>query len=81
MNQKTTIVLVLALILGLGIMWWAESSTNEGAEKTSSGPKALLDPPPGDITLFKPTLAAFMAARRDSASEEWHPPVEASGED
>lgn len=49
MNPKTTVGLLVAVVLALGALWWAQSSTREDAEKVDAGPKSLFDPAPGDV--------------------------------
>src|SRR5262245_28949475 len=53
MNPKTTIGLVIALIAALAGVWWAESSSQKPEDKTSTGRKALFDPPLADISEFE----------------------------
>lgn len=53
MNQKTTIGLVLALVIAAVGVWWAESGSNAPAEKTASGPKSLFDPAIADVAEFE----------------------------
>jgi hypothetical protein len=52
MNPKTTIGLVLAAVLAMLGVWWAQS-TGDDAEAGRSGPQALFESAPGDLTAFE----------------------------
>lgn len=53
MNPKTTIGLVVALIIALAAVWWAQSSSVETEEVVAAGPKPLFDPPIGEVIAFE----------------------------
>src|SRR5215470_8665503 len=53
MNQKTTIGLVIVLILALAGVWWLQSANTPEGEKPTAGPKALFEPPVGEVNQFE----------------------------
>src|SRR5438093_7188329 len=53
MNPKTTIGLLVALVVALVGLWWAESSSQKSEEKVAAGPKPLFDPALGEISEFE----------------------------
>lgn len=53
MNPKTTVGLLVAVVMALGALWWAQTSSQKESEKAEAGPKALFDPPPEDIQSFE----------------------------
>jgi hypothetical protein len=53
MNPKTTVGLIVALVVAIVGVWWAQSSSRpEGGEK-HAGPKTLFDPAIGDVVGFE----------------------------
>lgn len=53
MNPKTTIGLVLALIIAVGGVWWAQSSSRPELDKPSEPTRLLFDPPLGEVRAFE----------------------------
>lgn len=53
MNPKTTIGLIIALVIALGGVWWAQSSAEKQQQKVPSGPRALFDPAVGEVVAFE----------------------------
>lgn len=54
MNPKTTIGLVVALLIAVVLVWWAQTTTPpEVSVEKPSGPIALFDPPLEDLTSFE----------------------------
>jgi len=54
MNPKTTIGLVVALLIAVIGVWWAQSSSSKRDTETKRpGPKALFDPPIGELAGFE----------------------------
>lgn len=66
MNPKTTIFLVVALVVAVVGVWWAQSSSRQETRPRPAGPKELFDPPVGELTGFElkvgdaPALAFVM---------------------
>lgn len=83
MNRKTTIGLVLALAIVLAALWWAQSP----ADKTENamidaGPKALIEPPLGDLAGFEVKVGDEPALVFEKANDRWRmkAPVEWPGD-
>jgi hypothetical protein len=72
MNPKTTIGLVIALLVGLVAVWWAESADRAKADKAPSGPKALIDPPMEEPVEFEWVAAGSPAIKCVLREEKWH---------
>ncbi|MBK8269334.1 MAG: DUF4340 domain-containing protein [Planctomycetes bacterium] len=54
MNPKTTVVLVIALLLAVGGVWWMQPSPDAGDKPAeSSGPRPLFELKPDDITAYE----------------------------
>lgn len=53
MNPKTTIGLVLALLLAVGGVWWAQSSSKPEETDEKSGPESLFELSSSDIVGFE----------------------------
>ncbi len=82
MNQKTTVGLVIALVLAAIGVWWAESGGNAPTEKTASGPKALFDPPLTDVAEFEWMQEGSPALKLVMEKDKWRltAPVAGSAE-
>ena len=69
MNQKTTIGLVIALLLGVGGVWWLNrSDEGETPKPKSNEPKALFEKIPDDVVGFETVKGdqAFVFKRVDT---------------
>ncbi|MBN2562284.1 MAG: DUF4340 domain-containing protein [Phycisphaerae bacterium] len=72
MNPKTTIGLVVALIIAVIGVWWAQSSSSRNEPKEARlGPKALFDPPLGELTRFELQVGDSPAFVFEMADEKW----------
>jgi len=83
MNRRTTIGLVLVLAIVLAALWWAQSP----ADKTENamidaGPKALIEPPLGDLAGFEVKVGDEPALVFEKANDKWRmkAPVEWPGD-
>jgi len=70
MNPKTTIVLVMALMLAVIGVWWVQSSEQQ-QEPADAGPKPLFDPAPGDITAFEIKTGDDPALVLSKQGDQW----------
>lgn len=73
MNPKTTIGLVVLLVISIVGVWWVQSSTSNTEDtNTSGGPTSLFDPPIGDLSAMEVVLdsgePALQFVRKD---EKW----------
>jgi len=84
MNVKTTIGLVAALLLAVIGVWWAQSRTAAPGEKPEAvtGPRALFDPPLGEITELEilPAEGPALAFKLVEAKWRLTQPVEGPAE-
>ncbi len=81
MNPKTTIGLLVTLVVALAGLWWAQSSSQKGENPVAVGPKPLFDPPLGEMAEFewvqagspplKFTMQKDTAASGSVAGEKW----------
>ena len=53
MNPRTTVGLVVALIVAVVGVWWAQSSTRQEASNRVIAEKSLFDPAIGDVVAFE----------------------------
>jgi hypothetical protein len=68
MNPKTTIGLVIALLLAVLGIWWIQSPSKPDGPEDLPGPKKLLDVRAGDVTAFEVktgSASAFSFAKTD----------------
>ncbi len=80
MNPKTTIVLIVLLLVAVIGVWWAQTSSREAGVSTEpAGPEALIDPPLGVLSGFELKCGdspAFVFVRED---DKWRMTAPAAG--
>lgn len=71
MNVKTTLILVVALLLAVGGVWWAESSSEPAEPEQPPGPQSLFDLSEDDIVGFEITSASGAACTFEKKDGTW----------
>lgn len=69
MNPKTTIGLVIALILAVFGVWWAQSSSLSEQDKSTEATRLLFDPPLGEVQVFELVVTSSGQALRFEQEE------------
>ncbi len=73
MNPKTTIALVIALLLAvIGIYWARSTSEAEKAKPVDTGPKKLLDPALGELVEYEVKVEGQPALVFEIRDAKWH---------
>ena len=70
MNPKTTVGLLVAVVIAIGALWWAQSSERKDAQKADAGPRAIFDPAPEDVRSFEIVQAASGQAIKTEKNDE-----------
>lgn len=72
MNAKTTLTLVIALVIAVVALWWARSSTSkEGKSLAAAEAKRLLDPPLGVLSGFEVKAGTEPAMVFEMKDDKW----------
>ncbi|MFQ5412782.1 MAG: DUF4340 domain-containing protein, partial [Phycisphaerae bacterium] len=71
MNFKTTIGLVVALLLAIGGVWWARSSSAPTAPSGAVGPKSLTDLKVSDITQYEIRSGTETVCAFTKVDQQW----------
>ncbi|MFQ5424711.1 MAG: hypothetical protein ACE5F9_12120 [Phycisphaerae bacterium] len=83
MNVRTTLGLVIALVVAVFGVWWATSSeTEDEAGHAGRTPTALVDPPLGELARFEIQIGSRPAAVFEMVEEKWRmtAPLKGPGE-
>ncbi len=80
MNPKTTIGLVVALILAVLGIWWIQSPSKPDSPVGAAGPKKLLDLRAGDITAFEVKTGSASAFCFTKIDGDWTMTAPISGQ-
>lgn len=71
MNPKTTIVLVVALVLAVAGVWWAQPPATPVVSDDNAGPQPLLDIKTDDITGYEIKQGDTMTCSFIKENEKW----------
>ncbi len=79
MNPKTTIGLVVALILAVACIWWIQAPPALDDTEDVGGPKKLLDVLAGDVTAFEVKTGTASAFSFNKTDGDWTMTAPSSG--